>query len=243
MGEFTAIGVFFGMYTTWMNGIWNNWMMKPGKYNVHKMTIEQDTDIDGSLLFLDEFGSIYKEIINEDGTKKYINLDTKEEKDIKELAPLLKHVPVIVQGVIYTLGDALKIFHKDGLEAAIEYIKSDVNTVNSLKHALFSSLLAALFALLFKFVLDPAYAETKKGYRDMNMLSIVMSELIYRSFNPATDSFYGPLNIIKYLGEGMDPPIYNVPTKFVSDAWKTAFGNKTVGQFITGNFAFARVMK
>lgn len=243
MGEFTAIGVFFGMYTTWMNGIWNTWMMKPGKYNVHKMTIEQDTDIDGSLLFLDEFGSIYKEIINEDGTKKYINLDTKEEKDIKELAPLLKHVPVIVQGVIYTLGDALKIFHKDGLDAAIEYIKSDVNTVNSLKHALFSSLLAALFALLFKFVLDPAYAETKKGYRDMNMLSIVMSELIYRSFNPATDSFYGPLNIIKYLGEGMDPPIYNVPTKFVSDAWKTAFGNKTVGQFITGNFAFARVMK
>ena len=66
MGEFTAIGTFFGMYTTWMNGMWNNWMMKPGKYNVHKMTTEQDTDIDGSLLFLDEYGNIYKEIINED---------------------------------------------------------------------------------------------------------------------------------------------------------------------------------
>jgi len=73
MGEFTAIGTFFGMYTTWMNGIWNNWMMKPGKYNVHRMTTEQDTDVDGSLLWLDEHGNIFKEIIQEDGTKKYID--------------------------------------------------------------------------------------------------------------------------------------------------------------------------
>jgi len=51
MGDFTAIGTFFGMYTTWMNGIWNNWMMKPGKYNVSRMTIEQETDLDGNLLF------------------------------------------------------------------------------------------------------------------------------------------------------------------------------------------------
>jgi hypothetical protein len=40
MCDFTAAGTFFGMYTTWMNGIWNNWMMKPGKYNVRKMTTE-----------------------------------------------------------------------------------------------------------------------------------------------------------------------------------------------------------
>ena len=73
MGEFTAIGTFFGMYTTWMNGIWNNWMMKPGKYNVTKMTTEQDTDVDGSLLWLDEHGNIFKEIVLEDGTKKYMD--------------------------------------------------------------------------------------------------------------------------------------------------------------------------
>jgi hypothetical protein len=34
MGENMAIGWVFGMYTTWMNGIWNNWMMKPGQYNI-----------------------------------------------------------------------------------------------------------------------------------------------------------------------------------------------------------------
>lgn len=248
MGEFTAIGTFFGMYTTWMNGIWNNWMMKPGKYNVHKMTTEQDTDIDGNLLFLDEHGNIYKEIINEDGTKKYIDQINNIEKNINELVPLLKHVPVIVQGVFYTLGDALKILNakdslSEGLQAAIEYIKGDENTKNSLMHAALSTLLAILFAMLFKFLWDPSYKETKKEYKNMSIMAQVLNELTYKSFDPATDSFYGPWNIVKYLGEGTNPPIYNVPTKFVGDSFKTIFGEKTFGQFVTGNFAFARIMK
>lgn len=243
MSEFTSIGTFFGMYTTWMNGIWNNWMMKPGKYNVHKMTTEQEVDVDGKLLFLDEHGRTFKEIISEDGSKQYVNEESGETESIDKLVPMLKHVPAIVQGIMFSLGDAMKILHEDGLQAAIDYIKADKNTVNGLKHAGFSALLAALFAMLFKLVLDPTYTETKKGYKDMSVLGMVANELAYKSFDPATDSFYGPWNIVKYLGEGTDPPIYNVPTKAISDAWKTAFGNKTVGQFITGNFAFARVLK
>ena len=248
MGEFTAIGTFFGMYTTWMNGIWNNWMMKPGKYNVTRMTTEQDKDIDGSLLWLDEYGDIFKEVTLEDGTKKYIDQVNGNEKTKEELVPLLKHVPVIVQGIFYTLGDALKIFNakdsfKEGMQAAIDYIKEDENTVNSLKHAVYSILLAILFMMLFKFLWDPAYKATKKEYKNMSVMAQVLNELIYKSFGPATDSFYGPLNIIKYLGEGTDPPIYNVPTKFMGDAFKTIFGDKTFAQFVTGNFAFARIMK
>ena len=248
MGEFTAIGTFFGMYTTWMNGIWNNWMMKPGKYNVTKMTTEQDRDVDGSLLWLDEHGNIFKEVILEDGTKKYIDQVNNIEKTKEELVPLLKHVPVIVQGIFYTLGDALEIFNakdsfKEGMQAAIDYIKEDENTVNSLKHAGYSTLLAILFAMLFKFLWDPAYKETKKEYKNMTIMAQVLNELTYKSFGPATDSFYGPLNIVKYLGEGTDPPIYNVPTKFIGDSFKTLFGDKTFAQFVTGNFAFARIMK
>lgn len=248
MGEFTAIGTFFGMYTTWMNGIWNNWMMKPGKYNVTKMTTEQDKDVDGSLLWLDEHGNIFKEIILEDGTKKYIDQVNNIEKTKEELVPLLKHIPVIVQGIFYTLGDALEIFNakdsfKEGMQAAIDYIKEDENTVNSLKHAGYSTLLAILFAMLFKFLWDPAYKETKKEYKNMTVMAQVLNELTYKSFGPATDSFYGPLNIVKYLGEGTDPPIYNVPTKFIGDSFKTLFGDKTFAQFVTGNFAFARIMK
>ena len=129
------------------------------------------------------------------------------------------------------------------MQAAIDYIKEDENTVNSLKHGAYSILLAILFAMLFKILWDPAYKETKKEYKNMSIMAQVLNELTYKSFGPATDSFYGPWNIVKYLGEGTDPPIYNVPTKFMGDAFKTIFGNKTFGQFVTGNFAFARIMK
>ena len=227
MGEFTAIGAFFGMYTTWMNGIWNNWMMKPGKYNVQKMKTEQDMDVDGNLLWLDEYGQI-----------------TTENTGI----PCLKHIPVIVQGIAYTLEDALKIFKaeedfSDGIKKALEYIKSDENTIASLKHAFLQTLLAIIFSILFKFVIDQKYAETKKGYKDMNTLGILMSELTFKPLRPATDSFYGPLNILEYFGESTDPPMYNVPLKMINDGIKTIFEDKTLGQFITGNFAVARIGK
>ena len=243
MCDFTAAGTFFGMYTTWMNGIWNNWMMKPGKYNVHRMTTEQDTDINGNLLFQDINGNIYTEVVQKDGSKKYINEDSNEEKSINELVPILKHVPIPVQGVMYTLRDAGIILKNDGLDAAIKYITEDPNTLNSLKQLLITLLLAALFSSLFKFVLDPAYNEAKSSFKDKNNIDIILTELAFRPLKPATDSLYGIYNVIEYLGEGTDPPIYNVPTKFVSDAFKTAFGNKTASQFITGNFAFAKFMR
>ena len=231
------------MYTTWMNGIWNNWMMKPGKYNVSKMTTEQDTDLEGNLLFQDENGNYYTEKTLENGEKQYINEDNGETKDISELNPVLKHVPVPVQGVIYTLQGAAQVLKNDGLDAAIKYITDDPNTWNSIKQLLITALLAAFFGMLFKFVLDPAYQETKKSYKDMDGINILLTEMAYRPLKPATDSLYGIYNVIEYLGENTDPPIYNVPTKFVADAWKTAFGNKTAGQFISGNFAFARIFK
>ena len=243
MGDFTAIGTFFGMYTNWMNGIWNNWMMKPGKYNVSKMITEQETDLEGNLLFQDDNGNIYTEITNGDGTKKYVNLDSNEELPPEQLNPVYKRIPVPVQGIVYTLKAAARILKNDGYDAAIKYITDDPNTWNSIKQLMITAFLAALFKILFSFVLDPEYEKTKKSYKDMDAINILFTELSYRSLKPATDSLYGILNVIEYLGENTDPPIYNVPTKFISDAWKTAFGNKTAGQFISGNFAFARLFK
>lgn len=222
MGEFTAIGAFFGMYTTWMNGIWNNWMMKPGQYNIQRMKTEQDTDINGNLLWLDEYGQI-----------------TTENTGV----PCLKHIPVIVQGIAYTLGDAFNILNRDGYKAAIDYIKSDERAMRGLAQAGAQTILAIIFSLLFKFIIDPKYAETKKGYKDMNTLGILMSELTFKPLRPATDSFYGPLNIFNYFSENTDPPLFNVPVKMINDGVKTVFGDKTLGQFITGNFAVARIGK
>ncbi len=37
---------------------------------------------------------------------------------------------------------------------------------------------------------------TKKGFKDMNTISVLLTDLGYKSFKPAVDSFYGPINII-----------------------------------------------
>jgi hypothetical protein len=44
--------------------------------------------------------------------------------------------------------------------------------------------------------LDPAYKEEKKKYKDQTFAANVMSELAFRPLKPATDSLYGPINII-----------------------------------------------
>lgn len=243
MGENLALGWAFGMYTTWMNGMWNNWTMKPNIYNINRMNIEQDTDLEGNLLFADDNDIIYTQHILEDGTIEYINDNTGERISGENLTPVLKKVPIIAQGVLSTLSSALKVLKNDGQNEAKKYILADEKTKESMEHALYSLLLAMLFAMLFKFALDPAYKNEKKKYKDQAFLTNLITELAYRPLKPATDSLYGPINIIQYLGQSTDPPIYNVPLKALSDASKVVFGNKTIEQFITGNFAITRIFK
>ena len=246
MGENVALGWAFGMYTTWMNGMWNNWTMKPGVYNINQMNIEQDTDLEGNLLFEDESGNIYTQHKLENGNLEYINDNTGEKISEDKLIPVLKKVPIITQGVLYTLKSALKIFEntEDGKwKAAYNYIMADDRTKTTMEHALYSMILAGLFALLFKLALDPMYKDEKKKYKDQSLVANLMTELTFRPLKPATDSLYGPINIIQYLGSQTDPPVYNVPLKAGTDLLKTAFGDKTIEQFATGNFAIVRLFK
>lgn len=245
MGENLALGWAFGMYTTWMNGMWNNWTLKPGVYNINRMNIEQETDLEGNLLFEDDSQIQYVQHKLENGEVEYINEDTGEKKSIEELTPILKKVPVITQGVISTFQSALKILRSDkgGFIAAKDYILADERTKETMEHALFSLLLAGLFALFFKFALDPTYKEVKKEYKNMSFGEKVLMESIFRPIKPAADSLFGPINVIQYLGSGTEPPLYNVPLKLGSDLFKTVFGDKTITQFITGNFAIARIFK
>ena len=245
MGENLALGWAFGMYTTWMNGMWNNWTLKPGVYNINRMNIEQETDLEGNLLFEDDNQIQYVQHTLENGEVEYVNEDTGEKKSIEELTPILKKVPVIAQGVIATLTSALKILRSDkgGFIAAKDYILADQKTKETMEHAFFSLLLAGLFFFFFKLALDPAYKEVKKEYKEMAFGEKVFMESIFRPIKPAVDSLFGPINVIQYLGSGTEPPLYNVPLKLGSDLFKTTFGDKTIAQFITGNFAIARIFK
>ena len=240
--EHTALGWAFGMYTTWMNGIWNNWAMRPGQYNIHKMETEIETDENGNQIYMDDNGNFVTQIKKENGVFKYIDQDGNE-IDGTDLTPVLKQVPVIVQGIWYTLSDAFQIMRKDGITAAYKYIQSNEVDKRNWRHMLSTLSIALLFMLLFNLALTPAYKESKKKSNDLNLGAKLLASISYRSLNGARDSFAGPLNIVEYFGEQLDPPMYKVPVKLVKDTGNTLFGEKTFKQLITGNIAIARTYK
>ena len=103
--------------------------------------------------------------------------------------------------------------------------------------------IAFLFMLLFNLALTPAYKESKKKSNDLNLGAKLLASITYRSLNGARDTFAGPLNVVEYFGEQLDPPMYRVPVKLIKDTGNTIFGKKTFKQLITGNIALARAYK
>ena len=243
--EQTALGWAFGMYTTWMNGIWNNWAMKPGEYNIHSMETKIQQDENGNNIYMLDDGRFVTEQIDEAGNKTYID-DEGNSYSYSEVTPVLEQVPVIVQGIWYTLSDAFQILRdpkNGGLKATINYIMSNEVDKRNMAQGISSLLIALLFMILFNLALTPAYKESKKKSNDLNIGAKLLASISYRSLNGARDTFAGPLNIIEHFGENLNPPMYKVPVKLITDAGKTIFGDKTFKQLVTGNIAIARTYK
>ena len=245
--EHTAPGWAFTMYTTWMNGMWNNWLMKPDKYNINRMQTEQDTNENGEPLYMLDDGTIVVGRKNQNNKMEYIIEETGEIiSENVNATPVLKQIPIITQGIWYTLKDMFRVFQdKDngGVRAAFKYMWSNEVDKRNFLHGSSQAIIALLFMLLFKIALTPAYNESKKKSNNLPLVAKLMSSISYKSFNGARDSFAGPLNVVEYFGEQMDPPIYKVPIKLVKDAGNTIFGDKTFLSLITGNIALARTFK
>lgn len=243
--EHTALGWAFTMYTTWMNGFWNNWFMKPGKYNVHHMETKIQQDEDGNNIYMQNNGNFVTEVIDSNGNKTYIDQDGKELPPGEEVTPVLEEVPVITQGIIYTVHDIFQEFRfrKNGASSVVEYLKANEVDRRNLEHAAGQILIALLFMILFGAALTPAYKESKKKSNNLSLGERLFASIAYRSLNGARDSFAGPLNISEYFGEQLNPPIYRVPMKLIQDSGKAAFGDKTWMSVASGNIALFRAYK
>lgn len=69
----------------------------------------------------------------------------------------------------------------------------------------------ALFATLFGLALDPAYKEHKKNAADNPVVMNLVTEILYKSSSRAYDQYKGPMNVIQFFGENMNPPFYSTP--------------------------------
>lgn len=241
--EHTALGLTFAMFSTWMNGTIANYFTKPGQYVDSPIDTEQDVDGSGNLLFMDENGIEVTQVQNGD-TIQYIYTETGEAvKDPSKLVPILKNVPRVVQGILYTLKDSFMAFSEGGIAQFKKDILNNPMQLANLRKLISDLVAAALFAAFFKLAVAPLYTEYKKNMKDENIVQNAIIEVMYKSSSNSYDGFMGPLAPIQYLGGSTNPPAYALSTKVTGDLFKFAFGDKTFIQLMSGNIAPVKTFK
>lgn len=231
MYENWALGVSLGMFTTWFNGIYNNYFSKPGRYATNMLEKVQDTDVEtGQLLFFNtETNEITFEATRTDGTPNDI---------------IWKNRPIITQGIFPTLATLYHVLKNDGKDALKDYLKANPAEKANMWKLLSDLFISTLFIVLFKVILDADwYNEKKKEMKENSIIQNLITEILYKSSSRSYDSFLGPINIIQQLGDNMNPPYYSAPIKVLKDTYSMILGEKQFIRFMTDNFGFARSFK
>lgn len=224
MYENMAIGRNFAFFSTWMNGIVDNWA-KARQISHSELSWEQETDYNGNKLFFEADGS---------------GNTTTEDTGI----PVYADVPIMVQGIIHTFGQFWNEMRggASAQEAWHTILESDINRRN-LKRGFGDMLVALIFAWMFKCFITPSYNKHKKEDDGHNVVANVAAEWLYKASYSSFDTFKGPLAVISYLGDSTNPATYKLQSKLANDAWNLVIGEKTLGQTIMGSQAMFRSMQ
>lgn len=228
MYENWALGVTFGMFTTWFNGIYNTYFSKPGSYKTSQLMEQQDTDDNGQLLYFDINGGITTEQYASDGT---------------ENQKVLKWVPIMSQGIIPTLITLQKIVRNNGMDVMKKYLKSNPQERANLKKLLNDLLMMLLYGVLFKLVLQEKYQDYKKTMKDNSAIQNATVEILYKGSYKAMDSFFGPINILTYFGEETNPATYSAPIQVITDLKSIVFDDRSFSTIVTNNTGLGRSFK
>lgn len=234
--EHMALGTFFGMFSTWMNGIYTNYMMKPGQYQNGEFKLEQATDEASNLKFFDDLGQTIIQITDDDGNIKYFYESTGQEatENLTKIQPVMDKVPIVIQGIWYTLTDSLKALTKGNLQEDIWLDPVQRKNLDKL----FTDLLAGLlFSMIYGLALNPAYKDFKKGMKDRDVITNAVVELLYKSSSRSYDGFRGVYNVIEYLGENTNPPVYSQNIKLLKEIGSVLIGNRSFSDALNGNVA------
>lgn len=226
MAENTSLGIMFGMFTTWMNGIVNNYFMAPQKNNVSRLMQEQEINDQGEKLYFNEQGEVL----------------TLEEGGDENL-PVYKNVPMITQGIMYTVLDMARLCKSGGVKAALDYMQGNEVAKANMRKLISDLLMWALFAALFGLALDPAYKEHKKNAADNPVIMNLVTEILYKSSSRAYDQYKGPMNVIQFFGENMNPPFYSTPVQVLNEAGQAIMGQKSWKYLIFDNTGLTRSFK
>lgn len=231
--EHTAIGRNFMFFSTWMNGIVDVYM-KQTQVAQGETKLKQEEDYNGNKLFFKEDGTI-----------------TTEDTGI----PVMKGVPIMVQGVFATLKDICKTFYHCGMDENGQWsasrgwnsVKTDIWTNEvarrNMRRLLRDILVAGLFTALFKLWLDEVYREHKANDDGRNVAVNACTEILYKASSSCFDTFMGPMAMLDYLGNQTNPATYRLQSKVFTDVWNFAIGEKSMGQILMSSQALPRTFQ
>ena len=221
--EEMAIGQISGVYSTWMNGIYDVYLGRRRESSYETQSVQKKDD-SGNLLWLDEDGNI-----------------TTENTGV----PYLTDIPLMVQGVFRTLNDVLKILYhtEGGFQNTLSQLKTQIWEHPSQKRnilRLLSDLLASLLiGYLIKLAKDE-YKEHKKEADGTNIATNAVTELLYKGFSASSEELRGPLPIFDYVMNNTKPAAWQWGTRTFTDLTNMVLGKKTVGETIMKQQALLR---
>lgn len=231
--ENTAIGRNFMFFSTWMNGIVDNYMKKT-QISQGESKLQQEVDYNGQPLFFEEDGTI-------------TTTDTG--------VPVMKDVPIMVQGIFATLTQAAKTMYHCGIDENGNWsfskgwksVKSDIWTNEvarrNVRKLLRDILIGGLLTALFKLWLSEVYKDHKKNADGRDVVANGVIEILYKSSSSCFDTFLGPMAMLDYIGNQTNPATYRLQSKVLGDVWSFAIGDKTFGRILSGSQALPRTFQ
>lgn len=221
--EHMFLGQQFAAFSTWMNGIWDVYFGKR-RESSHLTEKRQAVNDNGELLYLTDDGQITTEVTD---------------------MPFLQDVPVIVQGIMYTLKDIMDIvlFQNNKFGAFKSQILQNKMQLGNLKKVLSHLIIYLIMSMLFKRIIDPAYEKHKKEGDGENFVGNYILELLHDGGSACYEEFKGPFPIFGYVIENTKPAAFQWQQKFARDTWKLMSGDKSAAEYVIGMNALARSMQ
>lgn len=222
MYENLALGSQFGVFSTWMNGIYDVYLGKRRESSYETQQVQKE-DENGNKLWIDDNGNI-----------------TTENTGV----PYLTDIPLIVQGVWRTLHDTVsELYHGRGWEGIKENIINNPMQMRNLKRIGSDLLVALLLYWLFEEVVNPAYKEHKKKGDGKDVLTNAAIELLYKGSSSSFEEFKGPLPILDYIMNNTSPASVKWGAKVYNDIGGFLFGDTTFGELVTKSQALPRSLQ
>lgn len=222
MYENLALGSQFGVFSTWMNGIYDVYLGKRRESSYETQQVQKE-DENGNKLWIDDNGNI-----------------TTENTGV----PYLTDIPLIVQGVWRTLHDTVsELYHGRGWEGIKENIINNPMQMRNLKRIGSDLLVALLLYWLFEEVVNPAYKEHKKKGDGKDVLTNAAIELLYKGSSSSFEEFKGPLPILDYIMNNTSPASVKRGAKVYNDIGGFLFGDTTFGELVTKSQALPRSLQ